>query len=581
MGGRIGDGTGDGGAHLLQPLREFVRADRGDAGIEPLGQMLEPAIDGQPGCGREHLPAIAQEGAPRAPKLQLGGQAVRERHLATGLPERAVARAQMVMEEDEVANALHLLGGLGVVFGDHRRIEALVGEELLQPLDAGLDQRDAGRFQRLQKSRGQAERDAVPRPCDFAPARREAQAARLHGRRAGDVGEQFGPRLVVALEIAREDEAVAFAAAQRDAPLPAGSARGDGGAAGRLAHPLALHRKGAVAQQPVRPVAIGRAQRLADQQAAKARAIDEQVARYALAAVERHRFDETGLAVERHIGDARIDARHPRTLGIGAHVRSETCGVEMERPVEHRELAGRIGQRHAGMAFACEHRAQRIFLQRRGAAGLARLLPILVEVDAAQVLPEAAKGVDEAGAGLPVDEADAELGGRLAGAHHFGIGHAERGVEAANGGDRRLADADRPDLRAFDQGDPGARPRQICAQRGRRHPPGGAPADDDDTLDRAAGHAPMLHRVILIVPASGPQAKPRRSCSRGKMSRRPGKTAGPGGLALRNGSARPPSNAARNGSANGTASNPCRTGSNSVRVRPAGSRRCRRSRTGC
>ena len=43
-------------------------------------------------------------------------------------------------------------------------------------------------------------------------------------------------------------------------------------------HGFGLHRDGAVVEQPVRPVLVADVQRLADQQAAEAGAVDEQVA---------------------------------------------------------------------------------------------------------------------------------------------------------------------------------------------------------------------------------------------------------------------------------------------------------------
>ena len=60
---------------------------------------------------------------------------------------------------------------LPVVFVALDRVEALVGEQREQPRDAGLDQVDAGRFQRLDEAARQAERDDVAVPGELAPAR--------------------------------------------------------------------------------------------------------------------------------------------------------------------------------------------------------------------------------------------------------------------------------------------------------------------------------------------------------------------------------------------------------------------------
>ena len=66
---------------------------------------------------------------------------------------------------------------------------------------------------------------------------------------------------------------------ERDAPLPAGGARGGAGQRLAIAAQLARDGDGAVAWQPAAPVGEAHAQRLAKQQRAEPRAVDEQLAR--------------------------------------------------------------------------------------------------------------------------------------------------------------------------------------------------------------------------------------------------------------------------------------------------------------
>src|SRR4051812_36659879 len=98
-----------------------------------------------------------------------------------------------------------------------------MGEEAAEP---GLDEMDAGRFQRLQESRGESERNAVAHP-NLAPASSfESQNPRASDARSFDAFEQAALRRVVRNVFARVHVTVAHAMLQRDAPLPPGLARG-------------------------------------------------------------------------------------------------------------------------------------------------------------------------------------------------------------------------------------------------------------------------------------------------------------------------------------------------------------------
>ena len=140
-------------------------------------------------------------------------------------------------------------------------------EQREQPVDAGLDQVDAGRFQRLEETRRQTDRDDVLLPGLRAavPARSEPGAGRpaaSPSRLASKVCGSF----VVADQVGRIDVAVADPVLQRDAPLPAGRARRAARIRRDGRHALARDGKRAIAEQPLVPMFIADAQCVADQQ---------------------------------------------------------------------------------------------------------------------------------------------------------------------------------------------------------------------------------------------------------------------------------------------------------------------------
>ena len=88
----------------------------------------------------------------------------------------------------------------------------------------------------------------------------------------------------------------------------------------------------------------------------------------------------------------------------------------------------------------------------------------------------------------PVHEADALLEGCAALAQEFRFADAEMLERGAHGRHRAFADADRRDVRGFEQRDLGAARRgtQLARQVVRRKPAGGTPADDEDALQASA-----------------------------------------------------------------------------------------------
>ena len=177
------------------------------------------------------------------------------------------------------------------------------------------------------------ERDDVAIPGELAPPGGEGEVARLGERLALEIGEQH----------ARAPRRPPDARSNRRWPLPMrccsgmrhcqpGGVRGRAGERIGIARIAARHRDRAVAGQPVRPVLVAGIQRLLDQQPAKARAVDEQVA---LDDRDRRRasteFDEAALAVERRRRRSCLRCGcTPRVLGIVAQEFRIEAGVEVE-----------------------------------------------------------------------------------------------------------------------------------------------------------------------------------------------------------------------------------------------------------
>src|SRR3546814_15303693 len=92
-----------------------------------------------------------------------------------------------------------------------------------------------------------------------------------------DMCELGRGRLFLAYEFAAKDVAVAGAVLERDAPMPAAALRDRLRIGARRAGIFARHRDRAIAGEPVRPVLESGFERLLDQQAAKARAVAEEL----------------------------------------------------------------------------------------------------------------------------------------------------------------------------------------------------------------------------------------------------------------------------------------------------------------
>ena len=77
------------------------------------------------------------------------------------------------------------------------------------------------------------------------------------------------------------------------------------------------------------PVVVTGLQSLFDQQAAKPRAVDEQLAGNLRPGFQRHGFDEAIGAAQRYVDDLALDAFHATRFGVAAQVLGVQPGVEV------------------------------------------------------------------------------------------------------------------------------------------------------------------------------------------------------------------------------------------------------------
>lgn len=444
-----------------------------------------------PARQREELVAGAEIPPPVAEHVDLPLQGVGDRHGPAVVPERAVVPPRgAVVQDQEVARAFVFERRFLVELPLEQGIETTVGEQAQQPLDTGLDQVDAGGFQRLHETAGQPQGDDVPVPQLPAHAGGEAQRARVGKRTTVEVGQQRGGGFVVADVLAGIHIAIADPALQGNAPLPSRCAGGGAGVRRRRACRGARHRHGAVAGQPVRPVDVTGLQRLFDQQATETGAVDEQVAGDLLPALEHHGFDEAVFAALQGVGDLPFDALHAtplRQLTQVARVqpRVEVIGIGDVRQWRIRRDVARAGHE---LPQRRGQGRQRVLADGPRAARVEELEPELVERQRPDALADPAEAVDVGVADpAPVVELDAELEGALGAGDEIELVDAQQAsVELLHVRDAGLAHADDPDLLGFDQAD-GCLPAQVGGQRGRRHPARAASAHDDDGSDGVAG----------------------------------------------------------------------------------------------
>src|SRR5690349_21182538 len=89
-----------------------------------------------------------------------------------------------------------------------------------------------------------------------------------------------------------------------------------------------------IAREPMGPVLVSGFQSLLDEQAAKAGAVDEQLAFYHPAVVQLHGFNKAVFGALSDVDDLPLDATDPGAFGVAAQESRVEPRVEMKR-VEH------------------------------------------------------------------------------------------------------------------------------------------------------------------------------------------------------------------------------------------------------
>src|SRR5262245_55949025 len=106
-------------------------------------------------------------------------------------PEFPCALGLVVVDDDEVADALVLERDLPVIALDVRLPELAIREELPQQHDAALDEVYARGFQRLEEPGREPDGNTVLDPGPAPPPRRESQGQRVTQRPSLDTRHQL------------------------------------------------------------------------------------------------------------------------------------------------------------------------------------------------------------------------------------------------------------------------------------------------------------------------------------------------------------------------------------------------------
>ena len=419
-------------------------------------------------------------------------------------PEGGVgALVHSIVRHDVVAHAFVARGDLAIEALAVLARETTLLEGLGEFQRGRDDDVERGRLQRLDEPLREARGEAVAGPAVLQPPDLHAEEPRL--ARAAGGSAQFGLGSLVGEVTRGIDVAVAHPRGQRDAPAPAGF-HGHGLGLRQIARvALRRHDDGAVGEE----VAVERqelgAQRAFRDQRAKARAVDEQVARDSLPALADQRGDvaAVGKLDLGHLCLAVDDAARRRPV---AQEGAELVGVEVVA------VAGREGETGGGvraLALARQPRGEEpVVGQRRHIEPAPRQHGVVGEAGFGVQVHRAGERVEvacEPRPLAPAGKADAELEGGVAGRHPFGLGDAEMVEQCLQLRGRALAHADDADLRAFNDGD---RSAPAMVQQAGGDPARAAAAQHDD-----GGWFPSAHRTGCNRMASPPPGARWKVCS--------------------------------------------------------------------
>jgi hypothetical protein len=232
---------------------------------------------------------------------------------------------------------------------------------------------------------------------------------------------------------------------------------------------------------------------LFDQQAAEARAIDEQIAFDRDAVLHRDRGDMARPAVERDIRDLAFAPHHAVPFRIGTQEARVAGRVDMIGVVGGGQIVAAIVLGPGELAEIGGHGFEAESLDRSLVPALAQAVPDVLEGNPADFIAIAAEGVDVALADVaPVHELDAELERALRRGEHLPLVDIQQVVEFEERRDCRFAYAHGPDLLGFHERDvdcmAGLQPRQ----RGSGHPARGSTPNDNDFSYTHPSSLPVL-----------------------------------------------------------------------------------------
>ncbi len=160
------------------------------------------------------------------------------------------------------------------------------------------------------------------------------------------------------------------------------------------------------------------------------------------------------FGVQLHFAQPRIDAFDTARLAELAQVLGKAPGIEMHRPIEVLEVGTWCFAGHEDPTCPCQLGAEGVVVYTRALTCGGKPVPDVVKRDRSRLDAVAPEGMHEAMTlVLPAFEFNAEFYRAVGGAHDFKHIELQRFKIALDGGNRCLADANRTDLRRFDQRD--------------------------------------------------------------------------------------------------------------------------------
>ena len=204
----------------------------------------------------------------------------------------------------------------------------------------------------------------------------------------------------------------------------------------------------------MRPILPWLGERLAEEEASKARAVDEQIPLDPHAAVEPKRAHVSALAVQFDVDDPPLGPLHPPCRRPGPQIGSEPGRIELIGIIVGGEERDGVGGRRLELAPPRHDVRDRVAEQVVVPALRDHPPPEMVEMDSVQVGPKASERVQVRIADPPeIAKLDPQFVGRARRPHELRLVEAEALDEIAQVRKSRLADSDDPDLLGFDEVD--------------------------------------------------------------------------------------------------------------------------------